>query len=82
MPMQVVHPLPPPVPRDRLLRLPQVELLTGSRKSFIYQMVREGRFPKSVALGGRTVAWSENAVLQWVQDRITEAQAAQAKGGL
>lgn len=72
--MQVVHQSRPVVPRDRLVRLPEVEGMTGCKKSTIYQMIADGRFPKPLRLTGRMVAWPETAVLQWVQDRIAEAQ--------
>jgi len=81
MTVQVVHQLPPPVLRDRLARLPAVEGITGCKKSTIYELMRAGKFPKSVRLGSRTVAWPESAVHQWVQDRIAESHAAQVKGG-
>jgi len=48
--------------------------MTGCKKSTIYQMIADGRFPKPLRLTGRMVAWPETAVLQWVQDRIAEAQ--------
>ena len=72
--MQVVHQSRPVVPRDRLVRLPEVEAMTGCKKSTIYELMRAGRFPKSVRLNARMVAWSENAVLTWVNARIAEAQ--------
>ena len=77
--MQVVHQARPVVPRDRLVRLPEVEGMTGCKKSTIYELMRAGKFPKSVRLNARMVAWAETAVLQWVQDRIAEAQ--QSHGG-
>lgn len=79
-PMQVVHESRPVVPRDRLVRLPEVERLTGCKKSKIYELMREGedKFPQSIRLHRRMVAWSESAVLQWVQDRIAEAEAAKS----
>lgn len=58
------------VPRDRLLRLPAVEAVTGCKKSTIYSLMKEGKFPKSIAVTRRMAAWPETAVLQWVQDRI------------
>lgn len=58
------------VPRDRLLRLPAVEAATGCKKSTIYSLMKEGKFPKSIAVTRRMSAWPETAVLQWVQDRI------------
>ena len=75
--MQVVHQSRPVVPRDRLIRLPIVEENTGCKKSTIYELMRAGKFPKSVRLNARMVAWAETAVLQWVQDRIAEAEAQQ-----
>lgn len=72
--MQVVHQSRPVVPRDRLVRLPEVEGMIGLQKSTIYKMIAEGSFPKPIRLGTRTVAWPETAVLQWVQDRISEVQ--------
>ena len=72
--MQVVHQSRPVVPRDRLIRLPDVEGATGCKKSTIYELMKAGRFPKPVRLSARHVAWPEAAVLQWVQDRIAEVQ--------
>lgn len=75
--MQVVHQSRPVVPRDRLLRISEVETVTSCKKSHIYQMMSEGKFPKSLRLSARFVAWPETAVLQWVQDRIADSQGAQ-----
>lgn len=78
--MQVVHSAPPTpgarpvIPRDRLLRLPEVEAITGVKKSTIYLLMRQGKFPGCVRLTDRMTAWPETAVLQWVQDRIAYAK--------
>ena len=77
--MQVVHQSRPVVPRDRLIRLPDVEGATGCKKSTIYELMKAGRFPKPVRLSARHVAWPESAVLQWVQDRIAAASATGAE---
>ncbi len=77
--MQVVHQSRPVVPRDRLIRRPDVENITGCQKSTIYQMIADGSFPKPIRLSARHVAWSETAVLQWVQDRIAAASATVAE---
>lgn len=73
--MQVVHSARPAVPRDRLLRLAGVEGLTGMKKSTIYRLMKERKFPAAVRLGTRMVAWPESAVLTWVQERIGGVQA-------
>lgn len=75
--MQAVHQSRPVVPRDRLVRLPEVEAMTGCKKSTIYSLLAKKRFPKPVRLSARMVAWPETAVLQWVQDRIAEAESGQ-----
>ena len=66
--------MPPPqtirrVP-DRLLRLPEVERLTGLRRSAIYEQMRRGIFPRSVKTGQRTAAWPESAVQSWIAERM------------
>ena len=65
----VVTPL---VPRDRLLRLPDVSAIVGIRKSSIYALMKKGKFPKCVYITSKTVAWPESAVLAWVNDRINK----------
>lgn len=73
--MQIVHQAKPVVPRDRLIRLPEVLGIAGCQKSTIYTMLKEGTFPKPIRLSARMVAWPETAVLQWVQDRINQSSA-------
>lgn len=58
--------------RDRLLRLPEVEAITGMKKTRIYEQMREGRFPQRIAISRRFTAWSESAVLQWVQEQVSK----------
>lgn len=66
----LVHTTPGAVPHDRLLRLPQVEDATGIKKSTVYALVREGKFPPPVRITRRLSAWPESAVLAWVQSQI------------
>lgn len=73
--MQLVSETRPQVQRDRLVRLPQCEALTGLRKSTIYLLMKRGDFPRCVKVTPRCVAWPESAVLQWVQDRIAASSA-------
>ncbi|MFV0409487.1 MAG: helix-turn-helix transcriptional regulator [Paracoccus sp. (in: a-proteobacteria)] len=70
--MQLVHPTPEALPRDRLLRLPDVERMAGIKKSTIYAFMREGRFPPCVRITRRLSAWPESAVQAWVTERIRE----------
>ena len=59
---------------ERLIRLPQVESLTGLKRAHIYGLARRGQFPKPLKVGARASAWRESLVRQWVADRIREAQ--------
>ena len=79
MSLKVVHEAPPApaprllVPRDRLIRLPEVIDLTGCKKSTLYQLMKESKFVPSIRYSARLVVWSERAVLEWVQDKINQA---------
>ena len=55
---------------DRLLRLPEVQRLTGLRRSAIYEQMQRGVFPRSVKAGPRAATWSEAAVQAWIADRL------------
>lgn len=62
----------PPNPTQtspRLLRLPEVIILTGLSRSSIYSAIAEGRFPAPVRLGVRAVGWPCESVEQWIAER-------------
>ena len=63
---------------DRLLRLPEVQRLTGLRRSAIYEQMRRGVFPRSVK-AGRATTWSEAAVQAWISDHIDSGQTGVAR---
>ncbi|HIF9273850.1 TPA: AlpA family transcriptional regulator [Photobacterium damselae] len=56
----------------RFIRLKEVMYVTGLGRSSIYNYMAEGRFPKTVSLGGRAVAWVESEVEQWIKERLVE----------
>ncbi|EHA1081421.1 TPA: AlpA family transcriptional regulator [Photobacterium damselae] len=56
----------------RFIRLKEVMYVTGLGRSSIYNYMAEGRFPKTVSLGGRAVAWVESEVEQWIKERIID----------
>ena len=57
-------------PPDRLLRLPEVQRLTGLRRSAVYEQMQRGIFPRSVKTGRRSACWSELAIQEWIAARI------------
>lgn len=79
--VQIVANHPPQAPAeakpDRLIRLAEVEALTGLKKSSLYSLTRAGKFVKPVRLSSRCTAWSYAAVQSWIQARIAETGAQQ-----
>jgi prophage regulatory protein len=57
--------------QDSLLRLPYVRQRTGLSRASIYAMIKHGNFPKQTAIGKRAVAWSSNAIQEWIDQRIS-----------
>lgn len=55
---------------DWLLRLPEVQRLTGLGRSVIYQQMRDGMFPRSIKVGPHAASWSEAAIHGWIQQRL------------
>jgi prophage regulatory protein len=58
----------------RLLRLPQVCEITGLKRSMIYQMETERRFPRRIKISDRAVGWVEGEVRDWVAKRIESSR--------
>ena len=54
---------------ERILRRPDVEQRTGLPRSTIYDWMKRGEFPKSVALGPRLVGWRESDIEAWMATR-------------
>jgi prophage regulatory protein len=55
--------------RPRSLRLPQVVVMTGLKKTTIYALQKAGRFPHSVPLTTTAVGWLEAEVEDWLAKR-------------
>ena len=53
----------------RLIKLDQVEALTGFKKSYLYSRIQSGDFPNPVHIG-RSARWVESEVLAWVENMI------------
>lgn len=59
----------PPSQLERLLYLAEVEFQTGFKSSFLYQLMKEGKFPKPVKIGAAS-RWRESEVQQWIHNQI------------
>ena len=61
---------PKTIPPIRVVRLREVMTRTRLSRSTIYVMMAEGRFPRPVPLGDRSVGWIESELEDWLRDRI------------
>lgn len=56
----------------KFLKLKEVMSKTALGRSTIYNYISEERFPKSISLGARSVAWNEEEIDEWMLDRLQE----------
>ncbi|NOI12795.1 helix-turn-helix transcriptional regulator [Vibrio hepatarius] len=54
----------------RLIRLSEVLAMTGLSRSSMYRSIEEKQFPEQVQLGGRSVAWVESEVQEWISQKV------------
>jgi prophage regulatory protein len=57
--------------RDRLIALNEVMHLVGLRRTSIYKMIGEQRFPRPVKIGERTSRWIEREIRAWQLAQIS-----------
>lgn len=53
----------------RILRIPDVTLLTGLSRTTIWRLELQGKFPQRIRLGLNSVGWRDEEVRQWVETR-------------
>ena len=58
----------------QLLRRTEVEQLTGLSRTAIYDRMREGSFPKSIALSPKTIRWVRGEILKWINEQIINSR--------
>lgn len=58
----------------RLIRMKEVMYLTGLSRPSVYRLMNAGLFPNSIELGERSVAWVEEEVQDWVDQKIHNAR--------
>ena len=59
-------------PTDRLITAGSVIELTALPQATLYRLMGEGRFPRPVKVGRRSVRWIEREVVEWMDERIRE----------
>ena len=61
---------PPHTPPIRLICLQEVLAMCGKSRSSVYELIKKGEFPAPVKLRGRSSAWVDREILQWLQDCV------------
>jgi predicted DNA-binding transcriptional regulator AlpA len=57
---------------DILLSLADVEKISGFKKSKLYQLMKEGLFPKPIRLGKRSNRWKRSSMNNWINELPTQ----------
>lgn len=61
-------------PTTRLIKLPEVLSRTRYKRSWVYRLISENRFPQPIRLGSRAIAFIEAKIDQWITDRILDSR--------
>ena len=56
----------------KLLKIDEVCALTRLGKTKVYQLIKEGNFPKQLYKGSKPVVWLESEVHEWINSRAEE----------
>ena len=54
----------------RIMRLKEVIEKTGLAKSTVYNLISQGKFPKQIDLGARSVGWVDTEIEEWLLSKI------------
>ena len=56
----------------RILRLKDVQMLTGLSRTMIYDLQARGEFPQSIKLveSGRAMGWQYSDVINWIDSKV------------
>jgi prophage regulatory protein len=58
-----------------MIKLKEVQKLTGLSRSSIYAYIDKGLFPAQIKLGERSVAWLDSEIESWVNSKINARDA-------
>ena len=57
-----------------LLRMKRVCVITGLSRGAVYNLMKyDSNFPKPIKIGQRAIAFSEQAINNWIADKIKSA---------
>ena len=60
----------------QFLRRPKVEEMTTLSRNKIYSLMKEGKFPKSIAVAPKVVVWVKQEIEEWIQTQMNTSRIA------
>ena len=60
------------VKNERLIRLPEVQKMTGLNRNLVYEIEN---FPRPIKISTRCSAWVESEIQAWIHSRIEKQRA-------
>ena len=64
---------------EKLLRLRDVLTIVGMSRAHVYNLIKQGLFPRPIALGSNCARWVQSEVQAWVDASIVAARSTTAK---
>lgn len=61
---------------ESFLPRPEVQRRVGLSRSTLYELIRQGEFPRPIRLTKNRVAWQESKIDQWIEARICASEEA------
>lgn len=55
-----------------IMRREEVERKTGFKRAHLYNLMKEGKFPKAKRIGLRAVGWDSLEIDRWVTERLAQ----------
>ncbi len=53
---------------NKMIKLPAVMEATGYGRTTIYRLMEQGKFPQSIKIGARAVAWRESDIKEYLDN--------------
>ncbi|KTB60843.1 transcriptional regulator [Pseudomonas fluorescens] len=71
---QSVHSVEAPHLQRHIMRREEVEQKTGFKRAHIYNLMKEGKFPRAKRIGLRAVGWDSLEIEHWIAERLSRKE--------
>ena len=65
---------------NKIMRLPEVTVTTGLKRSSIYEFIKKGVFPAPIPIGEKAVGWLSVEIFDWINQRAAMRRTASIVG--